>query len=674
MSKVVVDTLQSLDGLSTVTVAALAALNAGGSSVPTTSINPTAKFLRGDGTFTNQLTAMLESRVAGPAGFIATDTTQAPNAKSWFARSFSGTFTIDAATDDLATLTTALRIARNAGAPTVMSLMPGANTRTIVGNKADDGANGLQAISLGLTNALAIAYGGTGAATRQGAIDALTNVAGASSGYVLTKDSVSGSASFKALPARAIKYDVKADFGAVGDGVADDTTPVQNAINAAHAVANGSVFLPDGIYKVGPLTIPAFPVAGQPGFTMYGTGRRTSTLLLRDNNMALFTWDQNFGESPREFRDFGVDGSYVTYTSAVGFAVTRGRDVSLHSMYFKNVGYAGVFDRGFYFHIYDVMCWQRGAFRFISTTPTEYINGAEMNNVQYEQYNGAPAMVELYRCASSNFSNFTMGGDGTQMGLYIREDCQGNSFTNVVMSYVSIGVKLQKIGAGRPGWQSFTNLQIDQPTVSAIYTDGLHTFWNNVTLTFGTEHVNTGPAFEFGADAAGQHLSNVFIQDFEQDGIKIPGTAVQTFMSQVRVLNSNQAAGAYYGLNCTAASASDPLIRGCSFDSTSMTGQTLAGGESAFANDVIMAVAGKGLKVKEGSNARMGEATLVAGTVTVANTSVTASTRIIYARKTTGGTAGHLSTTRVNSTSFTINSSDAADTSVIDWLLVEPAA
>ena len=35
------------------------------------------------------------------------------------------------------------------------------------------------------------------------------------------------------------------DFGAVGDGVADDTTAIQNAINASDAV-----FLPEGTYKV----------------------------------------------------------------------------------------------------------------------------------------------------------------------------------------------------------------------------------------------------------------------------------------------------------------------------------------------------------------------------------------------------------------------------------------
>jgi hypothetical protein len=79
------------------------------------------------------------------------------------------------------------------------------------------------------------------------------------------------------------------------------------------------------------------------------------------------------------------------------------------------------------------------------------------------------------------------------------------------------------------------------------------------------------------------------------------------------------------------------------------------------------------VNIEDGSNKRMGLATLVGGTVTVSNTSVTASTRIFTSRQTAGGTLGHLSIgTVVASTSFVINSSSATDTSVIAWLLIEP--
>jgi hypothetical protein len=79
------------------------------------------------------------------------------------------------------------------------------------------------------------------------------------------------------------------------------------------------------------------------------------------------------------------------------------------------------------------------------------------------------------------------------------------------------------------------------------------------------------------------------------------------------------------------------------------------------------------ISLVDGSNKRMGLATLVGGTITVSNTSVTANTRIFTSRQTAGGTLGHLSIGTVTpATSFVINSSSGSDTSVVAWLLIEP--
>jgi hypothetical protein len=94
--------------------------------------------------------------------------------------------------------------------------------------------------------------------------------------------------------------------------------------------------------------------------------------------------------------------------------------------------------------------------------------------------------------------------------------------------------------------------------------------------------------------------------------------------------------------------------------------------QSFFDGDAVIDVAGKGLKIKEGSNARMGTATLVAGTVTVNNTSVTANTRIFLTEEGTIAAVVRVSA-RVVGTSFTIMSSSGTDTSKVHWMLVEPA-
>lgn len=85
-------------------------------------------------------------------------------------------------------------------------------------------------------------------------------------------------------------------------------------------------------------------------------------------------------------------------------------------------------------------------------------------------------------------------------------------------------------------------------------------------------------------------------------------------------------------------------------------------------------VAGQGVRVKEGANAKQGTAVLVAGTVTVANTSVSANSRIFAFCNIPGGTPGWLQVSaRVNGTSFTILSSNVADTSTVAWEIFEPA-
>ena len=83
---------------------------------------------------------------------------------------------------------------------------------------------------------------------------------------------------------------------------------------------------------------------------------------------------------------------------------------------------------------------------------------------------------------------------------------------------------------------------------------------------------------------------------------------------------------------------------------------------------------GSGLKITEGSNATMGVATLVGGTVTVSTTKVTASSRIFLTGNSDGGTPGWLRVSaRTAATSFTITSSSGTDTGTVAWIIMEPA-
>lgn len=82
---------------------------------------------------------------------------------------------------------------------------------------------------------------------------------------------------------------------------------------------------------------------------------------------------------------------------------------------------------------------------------------------------------------------------------------------------------------------------------------------------------------------------------------------------------------------------------------------------------------GDTLRIDSGANCSIGRATLVAGTVVVNTNKVTAASNVFLTCQTPGGTPGFLRVSaRTAATSFTILSSNAADTSVVGWLIVEP--
>lgn len=96
--------------------------------------------------------------------------------------------------------------------------------------------------------------------------------------------------------------------------------------------------------------------------------------------------------------------------------------------------------------------------------------------------------------------------------------------------------------------------------------------------------------------------------------------------------------------------------------------------------DAIFSTVGRGIQLKGGTNGRIGTATLSSGTVTVANSSVTASTQILLTIKVAGGTGVGIPTVGTVSagTSFIINSlipgglvTQTLDNSQITWMLVE---
>lgn len=106
------------------------------------------------------------------------------------------------------------------------------------------------------------------------------------------------------------------------------------------------------------------------------------------------------------------------------------------------------------------------------------------------------------------------------------------------------------------------------------------------------------------------------------------------------------------------------------------SGRVAIGGTSAtdkleVTGNFALMTAGNKIKIATGTNASVGTATLVGGTVTVSTTAALTASKIFVTVVTPGGTQGFLSVpTITNATSFVINSTSGTETSTVNWWII----
>lgn len=170
---------------------------------------------------------------------------------------------------------------------------------------------------------------------------------------------------------------------------------------------------------------------------------------------------------------------------------------------------------------------------------------------------------------------------------------------------------------------------------------------------------NTAPAYSFTGD------SNTGVWSSAADTVDIATGGTNQF----RISTSLITCVLPVSISDTTASTSTSTGSFVTSGGIGAAGSIYAGG------DVALSTIGKSLKIAVGTNGRLGNATLVGGSVTVNVPSISSSTSyILLTRKTSGGTIGTgITYTISNATSFTITSDNVLDTSTFTYLVVDGA-
>lgn len=259
--------------------------------------------------------------------------------------------------------------------------------------------------------------------------------------------------------------------------------------------------------------------------------------------------------------------------------------------------------------------------------------------------------------SGSNVSGSTSGtntGDITLATVGSTPANAGASLTNQVLT-------LQPADATHGGVVSTTTQTLA----------GAKTLANDATLTTGIVNssvANSGSNFGFKLNTSNAFTGStnlLALQNNSVDKVEVTNTGI-VFAAGYYGFATGTTQGVLFSGNNT-------ILRGHG------TSALVALGDDTAVNYGTFSVTG--LDMSSTTNGKLtlpaavcGTATLVGGTKTVSTTAVGASSKIFLTRNTPGGTAGDLSAPVASitpATSFVINSADGADTSTVNWLIID---
>lgn len=422
------------------------------------------------------------------------------------------------------------------------------------------------------------------------------------------------------LSGGATPLSVKA-YGAVGDGVADDSAAIQAAINTA-AVTKSIVFLPPGLYKIGtPLLIDAdIEMCGEGWNTVLKLGPNVNDYVIK------FGTSQGDGNTIK-LRKFRVDGNQTQQTTDGGCILA-------------NNAVWSVFDELHLHHAFDVALFlrgQQGAFG------GQFGHHNHVSRCLFDNGADSPGNGQGLRIISCDENyivdcDFEFNGGGGAEPFHVKDWSGLNSFVSCVFVGGGTGIKFQDVSGSR-----VIGCMFDAVGGHALDVTGsqMQIVGNNFFGTRTLINTNFHIFMQFGGYNA--ISGNIFSSG--------GGEQLRAFISQGPSSTNNTVTGNTFRVDGAVG------IPG---------GYDWNGSNARALNTKIRGNVGL-------PDDGQGVVTLTAGSAVVADTSVTANSLIFLTAQTTGGTPGFLGvSTRTPGTSFTITSSSGTDTSTVAYQIFEP--
>lgn len=254
------------------------------------------------------------------------------------------------------------------------------------------------------------------------------------------------------------------EFGAVGDGDADDTVKIQAAIDAVADAGGGQVFFPRGVYRISDSLILKSDV------TLQGEGNQISRIVASSLEVALIRPEHtsfNHSIGGRQFRifirDLGIDNETVSVgsigidlsqCSLSGVSNVRVR-LCATGIRIANVAYYNSVSGGEVSNCLEAVVVQNGA----NSNSIEKVRSVACGDVVVlrEGPNGAANNINVIAVYAEAFSGRGVWLNGDSMGWLAANNIFGCRFENV--GGVGVGVEIGPGGLNNAiAWNKFVDL------------------------------------------------------------------------------------------------------------------------------------------------------------------------------------------------------------------------